>query len=290
MPGAWVSRARLQAAEGSADADEADVVVRERARRRDGHHFVGRVVGMRPRARSHAPAKRRSPCSTCLAHPGEKLSRSRAIVVPGDVEGVVAPVVAVRVGGRAPPGTAADRGHGPGRQHARRCAGAPQSSTTSSTVTMARLAASTASFCTPMMPSISTLPARSARCAWMIATSGRSAGTAASTSPVNGQVTRRMFGLTRQVGAEVAAKHREGQVRPRPPRRRSPWRRGCAPRSPGAAAIRARPRRAGGAASRRRGCRPRRRRASRAAHADHLVVDQVRRHADRGSGRACPGG
>ena len=53
---------------------------------------------------------------------------------------------------------------------------------------MERLAASTASFCTPVMPQNCTFPARSARCAWMIATSGLTADTAVSCSPVNGQV------------------------------------------------------------------------------------------------------
>ena len=60
----------------------------------------------------------------------------------------------------------------------------PRSSTISSTVTSERLAASTASFCTPTMPSSSTLPARSAFCAWITALSSRMAGTVASTSPV----------------------------------------------------------------------------------------------------------
>ena len=60
-------------------------------------------------------------------------------------------------------------------------------STTSSTVTSARFAASTASFWTPVMPQNWTLPARSARWAWTIATSGFSAATAVSVSPVNGQ-------------------------------------------------------------------------------------------------------
>ncbi|MCY1381461.1 hypothetical protein D9M69_693710 [compost metagenome] len=74
--------------------------------------------------------------------------------------------------------------------------GGASSSTISSTVTIDRLAASTASFCTPTMPSMSTLPFRSARWAWMIVTSGRIAGTAASTSDVNGQATDLMFGFT----------------------------------------------------------------------------------------------
>ena len=72
----------------------------------------------------------------------------------------------------------------------------PKSSTISSTVTSDRLAASTTCFCIPTIPSSSTLPARSALSAWMMATSGLSAGTAASSSPVNGQVTRLMLGFT----------------------------------------------------------------------------------------------
>ena len=64
------------------------------------------------------------------------------------------------------------------------------SSTIRSTVTSDRAAASTASFCTPGMPHSCTFPARSASCACTIATSGRSAGTATSSSPVNGHVTR----------------------------------------------------------------------------------------------------
>ena len=75
------------------------------------------------------------------------------------------------------------------------------SSTTSSTVTIERVAASTASFCTPVMPHIATLPARSACWAWMIATSGLRAGTAASVSPVNGHSTVRIVSVT--VGRSV---------------------------------------------------------------------------------------
>jgi len=47
----------------------------------------------------------------------------------------------------------------------------------------------------PTMPLTSTLPARSAFCAWMTATSGLMAGVAASFSPVKGQVIERMFVL-----------------------------------------------------------------------------------------------
>ena len=60
------------------------------------------------------------------------------------------------------------------------------SSTTSSTVTMLCLLASTHSFCTPVIPQYMTLPSRSACWAWMIPTSGLMAGTAVSSSPVNG--------------------------------------------------------------------------------------------------------
>ena len=83
-------------------------------------------------------------------------------------------------------------------------------STISSTVISDRFAASTASFCTPRMPHICTLPVRSARCAWMIVTSGASAGTAVSTSPVNGHVIGAdRVRVRRQIGADVAAQDRE---------------------------------------------------------------------------------
>src|SRR5579872_2930708 len=70
--------------------------------------------------------------------------------VPGFVKRVVALIVTLRVGGK---------------RSIFEFAGALRSSTISSTVTMARLAAMTASFCTPSTPQISTLPFRSAFCA-----------------------------------------------------------------------------------------------------------------------------
>ena len=63
-------------------------------------------------------------------------------------------------------------------------------------MTTDRCAASTASFCTPVMPHSWTLPARSARWAWITVTSGRRAATAVSSSPVNGQVMVVTFGAT----------------------------------------------------------------------------------------------
>src|SRR5680860_802829 len=65
---------------------------------------------------------------------------------------------------------------------------ASSSCTISSTVTIARRAPRTTSFWTPVRPHSCTLPRRSARCAWITETSGLSAGTAVSSSPVNGQV------------------------------------------------------------------------------------------------------
>ena len=58
------------------------------------------------------------------------------------------------------------------------------SSTSSSTTTMTRFEAKAASFCTPRRPQTCALPFWSARWAAMIVTSGLSAGTVASTSPV----------------------------------------------------------------------------------------------------------
>src|SRR3954464_2855589 len=97
----------------------------------------------------------------------------------------------------------------------------PKSSTISSTVTSERFAASTASFCTPTMPSISTLPARSALSARITATSGRIAGTAG--RPV-GRRRRGVLSGERagdrldvrvdlwEVDAEIAAEDRERQA------------------------------------------------------------------------------
>jgi hypothetical protein len=56
-------------------------------------------------------------------------------------------------------------------------------------VTSARAEPSTTSFWMPVMPQSWTFPAASACCAWTMPTSGRMAGTAASSSPVKGQVT-----------------------------------------------------------------------------------------------------
>jgi hypothetical protein len=75
--------------------------------------------------------------------------------------------------------------------------GASSVSTRSSTVTMERFAASTASFCTPTMPHSRTFPLASAFCAWMTETSGRTEGVAAKASCVKGHTMVRMFGLTR---------------------------------------------------------------------------------------------
>ena len=89
------------------------------------------------------------------------------------------------------------------------------------------------------------------------------AGTAASTSPVKGQVDRADVRVDLRAG-----RRRDSRGTPRTagwrrrPRRRWPWRRGSAPRSRAAAASRSRRRRGSGAASRRRDCRPRRRPAS----------------------------
>ena len=89
---------------------------------------------------------------------------------------------------------------------------APKSSTISSTVTSERFAASTASFCTPTMPSMQHVAVAVGLERVDHATSGRIAGTAASRSPVNGQVMCLMLGFT--VGRStpmIAAKDRERQ-------------------------------------------------------------------------------
>ncbi len=65
----------------------------------------------------------------------------------------------------------------------------------------------------PVIPQSWTLPCRSACWAWMIPTSGRSAGTAESSSPVNGHSIAATRVLRGKVGSAVAPQHGERQVR-----------------------------------------------------------------------------
>ena len=99
-----------------ADPDEADVVVGERTRRRDGHH-----LDRRP-AHDATSADRKD----VLGDPGPERSAIARDGVPRDVERVVARVVAVRV--RRPGAARGDRdgGHRPRRQHDGVGAGARQ--------------------------------------------------------------------------------------------------------------------------------------------------------------------
>ena len=219
-------------------------------------------------------------CSRIHAWKRLAIARDR---VPREVERVVAIVVAVRVRrmrasrhdarSRRPPTTAGSP----------RCVPTPSNRPRPPRRSRAmRRAASTASFCTPMIPSTSTLPARSAFCACTIATSGRSAGTHASVSPVNGHATNLMLGLTVARSDPRSRERTRTACRWRRQRRHWPSPRGCAPRSPADAATPAPPRRAADAASRRRDCRPTRTPACGAQPAsDHLVVQQVGRHADQ---------
>ena len=115
-------------------------------------------------------------------------------------------------------------------------------------------------------------------------TSGLSAGTAASSSPVNGQVTAEIVGVCcGQVGARVPAQHRERQPGRAGDVAVGHARRGCAPRSRAARAS------ALASASRMRcseptpGLPPQEKTSLRgAARADELVVDQVGGHPDQG--------
>ena len=164
-------------------------------------------------------------------------------------------------------------------------------STISSTVTNKVVAASAASRCAPTMPSMSTLPARSARCACNTVTSGLSAGTAASRSPVNGHSTSRMREFcARQIGSDVAAQHAERQAR-------------CA-RAIGsghagvavfveldrAAANDSRPHRATGAVNRRQDCRPRKMSAFARSPCRSSGRRSGRGSFGSGAGRGDPGG
>ncbi len=67
------------------------------------------------------------------------------------------------------------------------------SSTISSTVTITREAARACSSITQVLPKSCALPSRSARAAWITATSGRAAGTSNTDSPVKGQAKGRAF-------------------------------------------------------------------------------------------------
>ena len=129
------------------------------------------------------------------------------------------------------------------------------------------------------MPQSWTLPARSACWAWITATSGLSALTAASRSPVKGHaIDPDRVGLGDEVAARVAAKHGEGQ-----PRRA----RGVPIRHPRVAVLLELERRGPAALDRvaeaveaadARVAAPGEDEAAGAAHADHLVVDHVGRH------------
>ena len=161
------------------------------------------------------------------------------------------------------------------------------SSTISSTVTTERPDASTASRCTPVIPHSWTFPVRSARWAWMTATSGRRAATAVSVSPVNGQVIGLMVGRCSVAAAErlkpgavVTAEHGE----------REPGGAGhVAIGHPGVAMFFDLQRDRPGVLNRvtepveradARVAAPREDQLAHAARADELVVDQVRRHPD----------
>ena len=174
------------------DADEADVVVAHRAGGGDGQHLVAGAGPCVHAACARALANASGPAHDVLVEPRREAVAGARDLLPLLVEGVVA---------RRSSRRRTREVRRPARPRWPRCvqrgrmqafAPAPsKASTTSSTVTTARRAASAASFCTPMIPSMRTLPSRSAFWAWMMVTSGRSAGTAVSVSPVNGQVTVR---------------------------------------------------------------------------------------------------
>ena len=107
-----------------ADADEADVVVLQRAARGDGHHLVR---GEQSRAIAHAAFLR---CLTraakssgddfhdVLLHPGGEAVAVGGDLVPFDIGGVVADIVAVRVGRMRAARHHGNGGDRPGRQDA----------------------------------------------------------------------------------------------------------------------------------------------------------------------------
>ena len=215
MSGACVRRARFAAADGRpmptkqtqpshSSRAAATVIISSRVQR----HRAAHRARLRRQASAGTPRGRGCRARGARSRRVKRRAVARDLV-PGEVEGVVARVVALRVGRLGAARHAARRRSPPSAAARSAFIGASSSSTISSTVTSSTRAASAASFCAPTMPRSRTLPARSAFCACRIVTSGLSAGTVASASPVYGQVTLRICGLTRaQVGADVAAQHR----------------------------------------------------------------------------------
>ena len=171
----------------------------------DRHHLVGGP------GRLGAHAVTSVACTVSRSH-CSKVERSRLIASHSLVGVVVADGVARGVGGGRAAGHLGHGGHRPAGQHDRavrrgelvhdlldgddRAAGGQHG---------LLLHAGDA-------PDRATLPARSACCAWMTVTSGLSAGTAVRVSPVNGHSMVRIVSVTvSQVGADVAAQHRERQ-------------------------------------------------------------------------------
>ena len=265
-----------------ADADEAALAVAQLAGGGDRHHLLG---GVAPSASLHA-SRRRSTRSPLVEHvlvasrPGSARGRG-AIVVPGLVEAVVALRSSpAAYEGHAPPGTrqtAVTTQRGSTTAWGR----GSSSSTISSTVTIARLAASTASFCTPMMP-------HSMHVAPPIGLLGVDDGDVGADrrhgrQPLAGERAvdeRDRRRRARQVGAGVAAQHRERQPRRARRRRRSPCRvRVLVDLERPRPAVLDRVAQAVQRADARVAA-PGEDHLRRAAHADHLVVDDVGRHAD----------
>ncbi len=190
-----------------------------------GHHFVGRVSHC---LASCAVAKLNSlklavPVMYSLIH-ATSHGPGRMGVLAGLVETVVTFGVTVSVG-RMRATRHGTRRQGPGRQHA----GAPSArwrSSTISAVTMQRLPPGPLPSAPRGCPTAARCPCGQPFCAWITVMSGRTDGTAASTSPVKGQVTVLISGLT--LG------HRSRRATPRMApeahwrRRHWPGRRGCA--------------------------------------------------------------
>src|SRR3954463_2182037 len=122
MSGAWVRRARLQAADGMPmPTKQTSLLLRARAAAiviiSAGVWVSGMMLSL---GRGEPPALVREGFRALVEHvcfhPGEKTVTVARDRVPLLVIGIVALVVALRIGGMRAAGDADHRGHGPGRQ------------------------------------------------------------------------------------------------------------------------------------------------------------------------------
>src|SRR6516165_159116 len=157
---------------------------------------MGISLRRRAQARAVDGERLRSLLEHVRLHPSQKAVAVAGDRVPRLIIGIVALVVAVRIGGMRAARHARDGADAPTRQDHRVGAALPEILDDLLDRHERAFRRQHHLFLHPTMPSMSTLPAWSALSAWITATSGRIAGTAASRSPVNGQVTCLMLRFT----------------------------------------------------------------------------------------------